>query len=64
MFFLLKIIASHSQILNRGLELDAPVGVNHALSGKLPLMKESYEKTFLLNFLECAPGTGGERLAR
>ncbi|XP_065845558.1 E3 ubiquitin-protein ligase MYCBP2-like isoform X3 [Oscarella lobularis] len=59
-----QIIASHSQILNRGLELDAPVGVNHALSGKLPLMKESYEKTFLLNFLECAPGTGGERLAR
>eukprot|EP00095_Tigriopus_kingsejongensis_P005847 maker-scaffold697_size109876-snap-gene-0.24 protein:Tk05847 transcript:maker-scaffold697_size109876-snap-gene-0.24-mRNA-1 annotation:"e3 ubiquitin-protein ligase mycbp2 isoform x1" len=54
----------HPTILSKGFALTHPPTVHQALDGVIPFNYHSHERTFLKNFVHCAAGTSGGRLAR
>jgi E3 ubiquitin-protein ligase MYCBP2 len=54
----------HSSLLSKGFALERPPNVQQALDGVIPFSCNSNERLFLRNFVHCAPGTSGGRLAR
>ncbi|XP_041463237.1 E3 ubiquitin-protein ligase MYCBP2-like isoform X3 [Lytechinus variegatus] len=59
-----EIFSSHASLLCRGFALAQPPSIEQALEGNLPLSTQSNERAFLRDFVMCAPGTSGGRLAR
>ncbi|XP_030837055.1 E3 ubiquitin-protein ligase MYCBP2 [Strongylocentrotus purpuratus] len=59
-----EIFSSHASLLCRGFALAQPPTIHQALEGNLPLSTQSNERAFLRDFVMCAPGTSGGRLAR
>ena len=62
--FVIQIFSSHASLLCRGFALAHPPTIHQALEGNLPLSTQSNERSFLRDFVMCAPGTSGGRLAR
>ncbi|KAI1288150.1 E3 ubiquitin-protein ligase MYCBP2 [Halotydeus destructor] len=56
----LKVFASHSDVLGKGLSITHLPSATEALEGILAL---SQDKPFLRDFVNCTPGTSGGRLA-
>ncbi len=54
----------HSALLSKGFALDNPLSINMALDGVIPFSCNSNERLFLRNFVQCAAGTSGGRLAK
>ena len=55
--------AEHAQLLNKGFSLSQPLSIRQALKGSLPFVSASKEVLFLRQFVDCAPGSTGGRLA-
>ena len=58
------VFESHTSLLEKGFALSQPPTIYQALEGNLPLRWQSNEHSFLKDFVLCAPGTSGGRLAR
>lgn len=50
-------------LLAKGFGIDEMPSIQQALTGDLPLVSQSCEKMFLKDFVQCATGTAGGRLA-
>ncbi|XP_074033015.1 MYC binding protein highwire isoform X2 [Leptinotarsa decemlineata] len=58
------IFSRHSPLLSKGLALSSPPTVHQALDGMLPYSAHSNERLFLRDFVNCAAGSSGGRLAQ
>ncbi|CAH1777009.1 unnamed protein product [Owenia fusiformis] len=58
-----EVFQAHSHILSKGFALSHPPTISQALEGSLPFSWQSNERSFLKDFVACAPGTSGGRLA-
>ncbi|XP_035827428.1 E3 ubiquitin-protein ligase MYCBP2 isoform X3 [Aplysia californica] len=58
------VFESHTSLLEKGFALSQPPTIYQALEGNLPLRWQSNEHSFLKDFVSCAQGTSGGRLAR
>ena len=58
-----KVFGEHAQLLSKGFALSQPLSIRQALKGSLPFVSASKEVLFLRQFVDCAPGSTGGRLA-
>ncbi|XP_042905925.1 E3 ubiquitin-protein ligase MYCBP2 isoform X1 [Parasteatoda tepidariorum] len=59
-----QVYKNHSVLLSKGFALAHPPSIDQALEGVLPYSSQSNEHAFLKDFVSCAQGTSGGRLAR
>ena len=61
--FFFKVFGAHSSLLSKGFAMSHPPTISQALEGNLPFATQTNEGAFLRDFVTCAPGTSGGRLA-
>lgn len=60
----LQVYRAHPTLLSRGFALSHPPTIHQTLDGVIPFSCHSNERLFLRDFVSCAGGTSGGRLAR
>ncbi|XP_063604995.1 E3 ubiquitin-protein ligase MYCBP2-like, partial [Penaeus indicus] len=60
----LQVYRAHPGLLSKGFALSHPPTIHQALDGVIPFSCHSNERLFLRDFVSCAGGTSGGRLAR
>ena len=58
-----ELYETYPSLLTKGFAIDELPTIQQALTGESPLNSQSHERLFLKDFVQCAPGTAGGRLA-